>query len=348
MAVLPNTGISTSLVRSTIGAATNDVGSLCTHPNINKWSKWKPVRSNKVTGLTVTDIENLSSGLSRLDMYEVVYLKPTGGASSPYRLGDFRNYNHAAIPPVNVEIVQITEQSTGQVLSSPYILIYGFNYKIEFKLPIAGEIDPSTIDARTVREKNTTGDGGLSFVSGTDNAVQRSSSQVFTCPSGVTVLSQTLTLNQNGTSFPLRMQYCTYNGTNYTTLPYAIEDMSFLDDFSFASLNVTLALNTFWDNVAGQVMSTLTITNGTGRELLEWRARYSYTINAGTTKSATGYITSIAATGNTNSTSALETGTPGASNSYSVYCYLERLDVETGLWTVVQQVNRTQIINIPA
>lgn len=343
---LSSSNISTNVVKSAIGAGSNDVGTLCTHPNINKWSKWKPVRSSKVDGLTVTDMENLSSGLSRTDMYTVKYLKPTGGATSPYRIGDFRNYNHAAIPPVNVEIVKITEQSTGQVLSSPYVLIYGFNYKIEFKLPIAGEIDPSTIEARTVREKNTTGDGGLSFVSGTDNEVQRSSSQVFTCPSGTTVLSQTLTLNANG-SFPLRMQYCTYNGTDYTTLPYAIEDMSFMDDFSFASLNVTLALNTFWDNVAGQVMSTLRITNGTGRELLEWRARYSYTINEGANKSATGYITSIAATGNTNSTSALETGTPGASNSYSVYCYLERLDVETEIWTVVQQVNRTQSIDIP-
>lgn len=345
---LPNSNISTTLVGNTLGSSSRDVGTLCTHPNINKWSKWKPVRSSKTEPLTVTDIENLKSGLNRVDMYEVEYLKPTGGATSPYRIGDFRNYNHAAIPPVNVEIVQITEQSTGQVLTSPYTLIYDFNYKIEFRLPIAGEIDPATIEPRTVRTKNTTGDGGLSFVSGVTNEVQRTASQVFTCPSGTTVLSQTLTLNANGISYPLRMQYCTYNGVDYTTLPYAIEDMSFLNSFSFANLNVSLALNTFWDNVAGNVMSTLTVTNNTGRELLEWRVRYQYTINGGVQKNATGYIPSIAATGNTNSTNALETGTPGASNSYSVYAYLERLDVETSTWIVVQQINRTQSISIPA
>ena len=36
---LPLTGVSVSLVRSTLGASTNDVGLLCTHPNINRWSK---------------------------------------------------------------------------------------------------------------------------------------------------------------------------------------------------------------------------------------------------------------------------------------------------------------------
>ena len=103
---LPNTGISTSLVRSTIGAATNDVGSLCTHPNINKWSKWKPVSFNSVNGLTVANLQSANFGLqpsaSSTSYASVVSLKwgynrPAGGASSPYRLGDFRNYNHTAM-----------------------------------------------------------------------------------------------------------------------------------------------------------------------------------------------------------------------------------------------------------
>lgn len=103
---LPNTGISTSLVRSTIGAATNDVGSLCTHPNINKWSKWKPVLFNSVNGLTVANLQSANFGLqpsaSSTSYASVVSLKwgynrPAGGASSPYRLGDFRNYNHTAM-----------------------------------------------------------------------------------------------------------------------------------------------------------------------------------------------------------------------------------------------------------
>lgn len=111
---LPNSNISTSLVRSAIGAATNDVGSLCIHPNINKWSKWKPIRSNKIAGIVAQDLINSKFGLdivSRSTIYDLLtyystnsiwnYLKPTGGAISNYRLGDFRGYDHAAYMAFN-------------------------------------------------------------------------------------------------------------------------------------------------------------------------------------------------------------------------------------------------------
>lgn len=82
MAALPTTGISTTLVRQTIGAGTNDVAALCTHKNINKWSRYKP--SYKEYG-------NSSFALSgtRYD-----YRLPAGGAAEPFRLGDFRGYDH--------------------------------------------------------------------------------------------------------------------------------------------------------------------------------------------------------------------------------------------------------------
>ena len=34
--------ISTTLVGTTLGISSRDVGTLCTHPNINRWSRWKP------------------------------------------------------------------------------------------------------------------------------------------------------------------------------------------------------------------------------------------------------------------------------------------------------------------
>ena len=40
---LGTTNISTTLVGNTIGLASNDVGTLCSAPSINKWSKYKPV-----------------------------------------------------------------------------------------------------------------------------------------------------------------------------------------------------------------------------------------------------------------------------------------------------------------
>ena len=109
---LPNTNISVPMVRAELGAATNDVGQLCIHPNINKWSRWKPVRDssfneildwevkNVYYGLlipSVTLIEDISSRYTQGVTWD--YLRPRGGSVSPnepYRLSDFRNYNKNA------------------------------------------------------------------------------------------------------------------------------------------------------------------------------------------------------------------------------------------------------------
>lgn len=107
---LPNTGITTTMVGTALSTSSRDVGTLCTHSNINKWSIWKPIRSSKVT-LTEADMYSNNLGLqtrvyhSPTELYkahasgvEWDYLKPTGGATSPYRLGDFRNYDKDALP----------------------------------------------------------------------------------------------------------------------------------------------------------------------------------------------------------------------------------------------------------
>ena len=60
---LPTTGISTSLVGTTLGTSSRDVGTLCTHTSINKWSKWKPIRYNTVSGITATILSNANFGL---------------------------------------------------------------------------------------------------------------------------------------------------------------------------------------------------------------------------------------------------------------------------------------------
>ena len=110
---LPNSNISVSMVKSAIGSGSNDVGTLCTHPNVNKWSKWKPVRFNKVTGLTLSDLGSAKGGMNLIEISEIdslidfyknnisydwSYLKPRGGNYNEfYRLGDFRSYHHEAI-----------------------------------------------------------------------------------------------------------------------------------------------------------------------------------------------------------------------------------------------------------
>ena len=107
---LPNTGISTSMVAQAIGAGSNDVGALCNHANVNKWSKWKPVNLTKTAGVTLADLASVNYGLTVLSGinpqalktacfeagYSVNYIKPT-----VFRLGDFRNYEHSAIIPTH-------------------------------------------------------------------------------------------------------------------------------------------------------------------------------------------------------------------------------------------------------
>ena len=113
---LPNSNISVAMVKSELGAATNNVGQLCIHPNVNKWSKWKPVRHSSVTPLTEAELKSASSGMdipfviahpssgyvSIMDYYrnnpnlKWIYNKPRGGLAEPRRLSDFSNYEKAA------------------------------------------------------------------------------------------------------------------------------------------------------------------------------------------------------------------------------------------------------------
>lgn len=102
---LGTTNISTTLVANTIGVGSNDVGTLCTSSKINRWSKWKPVSYATVGSLNINQLKEMNYGLSiqshnnYLDAYNegIWYNPPIGGINSPYRLGDFRNYNHEAI-----------------------------------------------------------------------------------------------------------------------------------------------------------------------------------------------------------------------------------------------------------
>lgn len=118
---LPNTGITSTIVANAIGAGSRKWSVLCTHPNINKWSKWKPVRHPTKTPLTDSQLASTDSGLIPFGSTNYndsvtskwIYQRPTGSDSSPYRLGDFRNYNHDALPPVTLpNNVHISNQTS--------------------------------------------------------------------------------------------------------------------------------------------------------------------------------------------------------------------------------------------
>lgn len=117
MAALASSNISTSLVADTLQTSTHDVGALCSHQNINKWSKYKPViwpytnTESLPTNMKRHQAEDGKCGFKGIQWMSVQqildhylgrglscweYARPTGGASAPYRLGDFRGYDHNA------------------------------------------------------------------------------------------------------------------------------------------------------------------------------------------------------------------------------------------------------------
>lgn len=100
-----------------------NLGRLCTHPNINKWAKYKPVRHSSKIELTPYQLEATNYGIQLPtysdvdDLYEGLklpfpgapdrrpvwsYLKPRGVASEPFRVGDFNLYDSRAMIPFGV------------------------------------------------------------------------------------------------------------------------------------------------------------------------------------------------------------------------------------------------------
>ncbi len=127
MANLPNYGITTAMVYSVLNGVTPEegipisVGYLCTHQYINKWSRFKPYAYPSLVGIygasgqSDTIIKNINFNLDPKVFDPSLLPKtpeagatyglwtgwspPSGGPDEPFRLGDFRGYNHDALPP---------------------------------------------------------------------------------------------------------------------------------------------------------------------------------------------------------------------------------------------------------
>lgn len=115
---LTTTGITTTIVKNAIGEATNNIGNICRNSNINKWSKYKPVRYSDVApnrsgsnwwkandgncGLNIPNYSTLAAMFTALRNNIIMwdYLKPSGGATQPFRIADFGGYEHSAQPPL--------------------------------------------------------------------------------------------------------------------------------------------------------------------------------------------------------------------------------------------------------
>lgn len=109
--IIPSTNIKLEDIRDTLAAnggnVTNVLGTFFAEgAKINKWSFYKPYSYAKNFDMTDAEIYNINCGMTfnstptpsstitSLNNGTVwSYKLPTGGSSSPYRLGDFRGYN---------------------------------------------------------------------------------------------------------------------------------------------------------------------------------------------------------------------------------------------------------------
>lgn len=126
-------------IKSCFGLGSNDLGTLIKTANINIWAKYKPTvypspfpndwykGGDGNYGLNIT-VDNKVSTVSNLvaqysktnNGYGNLYKRPTGGSSAPYRLGDFRGYNHNANPELRdyLPVTQLTRESAHELVVS--------------------------------------------------------------------------------------------------------------------------------------------------------------------------------------------------------------------------------------
>lgn len=136
MAVLskiPRTEVKIEDIRDTLnangGIVTNVLGTFfSSYANINIWAKQKPIHwasaftnndgagdgNYGFTPAKATSLVSLKSLYSN-ELNGWVYNPPTGGSSSPFRLGDFRNYNPSARESSFIVSTPITTSLTARV-----------------------------------------------------------------------------------------------------------------------------------------------------------------------------------------------------------------------------------------
>lgn len=115
-----NTNVSLTTVRNTIGETSYSLFTIGTSALVNKWSYYKPIRDAGAGANWPRGLLDNSNGIYGLDIPNDSwdYLQPLGGSpggypnDSPVRLGDFRNYDHDATPPIQMQTYPSSNNTT--------------------------------------------------------------------------------------------------------------------------------------------------------------------------------------------------------------------------------------------
>lgn len=142
-------------VKSVLGYGSNDLASLCTYEGINMWAKYKPVDSDNAfldinTGWKGKRNDcNINYPKAR-SIYDIkgYYSQADNGfthrtASAPYRLGDFRGYNHNA-----------RSEYLGIVTTSP---------SVEDAVSISVAYNLQSVDSDWISMKDLLNDGNITY-----------------------------------------------------------------------------------------------------------------------------------------------------------------------------------------
>lgn len=142
-------------VKSVFGYGSNDLASLCTYEGINMWAKYKPVDSDNAfldinTGWKGKRNDCNINYPKATSIYDIkgYYSKADNGftyrtASAPYRLGDFRGYNHNA--------------------RSEYIEISTTSPSAENAVSISAAYNLQSVDSDWISMKDLLNDGNITY-----------------------------------------------------------------------------------------------------------------------------------------------------------------------------------------
>lgn len=140
-------------IKNCFGLSINDLGTLITKANINVWAKYKPTvypspfpddwykAKDRNYGINITVNNRVSSWNALVAEYSKanngytnIYNRPTGGADAPYRLGDFRGYNHNAKPEIGDYLAATNYQEDSPIsLSVAYNVVTVDGDQVSYK-----------------------------------------------------------------------------------------------------------------------------------------------------------------------------------------------------------------------
>lgn len=131
--------VSVTKIRQVLSETSNDVATLCSSSKINMWAKYKPVQVATPKALTEEQRHQVSYGIAVQTVslaypngannaaifdnaengsFGWSYSGPVGGVQSPYRLGDFKGYNHACSSPFYLRAAETGELKAQVVVGS--------------------------------------------------------------------------------------------------------------------------------------------------------------------------------------------------------------------------------------